>query len=75
MTPLSMQRTWKYIYLCWGILCVVGGYRNLAPERTSHFDMPRSFIVFSFFFFVSHRWALRCLEIVLALNQFFNVHH
>jgi len=46
-----MQRIWKYIYLCWGILCVVGGYRNLAPECTSHFDMPRSFIVVSFFFF------------------------
>ena len=46
-----MQRIWKYIYFSWAILCVVSGYRSLTPERTTHFYMPWSFIVVSFFFF------------------------
>lgn len=57
-----MQRVWKYIYLGWAILCVVGGYRNLAPERTAHFSMPWWFIVEGFFFFCVMPLAITALR-------------
>jgi hypothetical protein len=57
-----MQRIWKYIYLCWAALCIVSGYRNLAPERTTHFYMPWSFIVVSFFFFCVMPLAITALR-------------
>ena len=46
-----MKRTWKYIYLCWGILCLIGGYREITSKRTPDFEMSWSFIVLIFLFF------------------------
>ena len=40
-----MRHIWKYIYLCWALICVIGGYRMLAPGRTAYFNnIDRSFI-------------------------------
>jgi hypothetical protein len=58
-----MHRIWKYIYLCWALLCLAGGYRMLAPGHTAYFtDVPRSFIVELFVF-----WCIAPLAIT-ALN-------
>ena len=45
------MRIWKYIYLGWAVLCVVGGYSTLAPERTKGFIVGWPFIITTFFFF------------------------
>jgi hypothetical protein len=56
------MRVWRYIYFAWAILCLVGGYRNLAPEHTAQFFMPWSFIVESFFFFCIAPLAITALR-------------
>jgi hypothetical protein len=56
------MRFWRYIYLVWAILCVVGGYRNLTPEHTATFSMPWWFIVECFFFFCIGPLAITALR-------------
>ncbi len=53
---------WRYIYLVWAILCVVGGYRNLTAEHTANFYVPESFIVVGFFFFCTAPLAITALR-------------
>jgi hypothetical protein len=65
------MRVWRYIYLIWAILCFVGGYRNLSPERTTHFYMPQSFIVFSFFFFCVAPLAITALRNCFGIETVF----
>jgi hypothetical protein len=66
-----MQRVWKYIYLCWAILCVVSGYRNLAPERTTYFYPSWEFIVFNFFFFCVMPLAVTVLKQRFGVEMIF----
>jgi len=65
------MRIWRYIYFVWAILCVVGGYRNLAPERTTHFNMPRWFIVGGFFFFCVMPLAITALRNRFGIETIF----
>jgi hypothetical protein len=65
------MRVWRYIYLVWAIFCVVGGYRNLAPERTTHFHMPRWFIVEGFFFFCVMPLAITALRNCFGVETVF----
>jgi hypothetical protein len=58
-----MQRIWKYVFLCWAIICLASGYRMLAPGRTGDFKaLSWSFIVAGFIF-----WCIAPLA-VTALN-------
>lgn len=58
-----MQRIWKYIYLCWVVVCLASGYGMLAPEHTAPFKgMPWSDIVMFFLF-----WCIAPMA-VMALN-------
>jgi hypothetical protein len=58
-----MQRIWKYIYLCWAIICLASGYRLLAPDRTAYFrGVPWPDIAMFFLF-----WCIAPLA-VMVLN-------
>ncbi len=58
-----MPRIWKFIYLCWAVICLASGYRTLAPGHTAYFtDLPWSFVPTGFLF-----WCIAPL-VIMVLN-------
>ena len=45
------MRIWRYVYLIWGALCVLSGYRMLSPDRTADFTFGWSVPILDLLFF------------------------
>jgi len=56
-----MQRIWKYIYVCWAVLCVLTGYRTLSVSRAPGF-VGWPFVVEGFIFFCVAPLAITALR-------------
>jgi hypothetical protein len=65
------MRIWKYIYLGWAVLCVSGGYRELAPGRTRDFILGWPFIVAAFLFFCLMPLAITVLNRRFGVEMIF----
>ena len=65
------MRTWRYIYLVWALVCVFGGYRTVAHERTANALMGWPFIIGSFLFFCITPLAIVALRGRFGIENLF----
>jgi len=60
-----VQNVWKFVYLAAGVLCILGGYTSLAPERTAGTNsdwilVSIAFVTACFFPLMAMAYSHRC---------------